>query len=178
MVQCMFVFRQQLEPHCLSFVFKFAAHKAHQNDKLNNLFLFYRYLEEWIDDYPSRISRSETETVIKRAFNMWVEVTPLTLTQTRNYNADIHIRFIEWCIYLQNWMTVQRKIEIIMTSDLKLWKYILQVCKLWSWRLKFFWWSWRSSCTCIFSNIWWWCTFWWLWAMGYRWGIIRIESTI
>ena len=131
-----------------------------------------------IDDYPSRISRSETETVIKRAFDMWAEVTPLTLTQTRNYNADIHIRFIEWCIYLQNWMTVQRKIEIIMTSDLKLWKCILQVCKLWSWRLKFFWWSWRSSCTCIFSNIWWWCTFWWLWAMGYRWGIIRIESTI
>ena len=94
MAQRVFVFRQQLEPHCLSFVFKFAAHEAHQNDKLNNLF-FYRYLEEWIDDYPSRISRSETETVIKRAFDMWAEVTPLTLTQTRNYNADIHIRFIE-----------------------------------------------------------------------------------
>ena len=38
MAQRVFVFRQQLEPHCLSFVFKFAAHEAHQNDKLNNLF--------------------------------------------------------------------------------------------------------------------------------------------
>ena len=68
---------------------------------INWIICFFRYLEEWIDDYPSRISRSETETVIKRAFDMWAEVTPLTLTQTRNYNADIHIRFIEWCIYLQ-----------------------------------------------------------------------------
>ena len=50
MAQCVFVFHQQLEPHCLSFVFKFAAHEAHQNDKLNNLFFLqiFRGMDRWL----------------------------------------------------------------------------------------------------------------------------------
>ncbi|XP_014271620.1 stromelysin-3 isoform X2 [Halyomorpha halys] len=56
-----------------------------------------KHLTYMISKYPSRLSKSETDSELLKAFSVWSAVSPLTFTQKRSVPVNIEIRFVrQW----------------------------------------------------------------------------------